>query len=288
MNKPLNELNTLVNHIQDSMERENVLRDIDMMCLRIINQEYKNTDFLNRQDFDVLRRTHEFFNYLLGYHQQSLVWKEILSKIPLTTIHRTFDFCPGAAPKIEWGLESLNYQGELYIFDLDHIACEQIKLLLAILKISYPVYFIQNDIFLPFDKTADLITANHILDDLVLNYYCQLKGLNLRSLYASEEEFKSSVEKILDIELEFICDAFYKCVDQKLNSNGYFILAHYPSLTERVLNLSKWSDKIGQMMQTIYDLFVDVGYEPFMPLLMEKNVTYFILKKGNMELKKCS
>jgi hypothetical protein len=271
--------------IDDKIEFENIQRDLEMLYLRIQSQEYKNTDFLNRQEFDTPRRTYEFFNYLQGYYKHSCDWALLLKKIPLEKMATIFDFCPGSSPKIQWALKILNYQQRIFIFDNDPIACDQMKLLLNILAVNYEYTFLQQDIFYNHHEQADLITANHIFDDLVLNDYCQRNAMNIRSIYGSEKLLRSAIQ---DIPNHFNKNSFLNnlihAINQKLKQDGYLIMTHYFGLTEKALNLSDWSKWIQQLLTDVYQAFLDFNYSPFMPLnacLADDDKQYFILRKGN-------
>jgi hypothetical protein len=284
MDKYLKRIAKLLTEINNPVELDNIQRDLEMLCLRIESHEYCNTDFLNRQDFDTQRRTYEFFNYLLGYYHHSITWATVLKKIPLADLEVIFDFCPGGTPKIQWALRHLNYHKRLYIFDKDQVACEQVNLLLNILNVAYDFSFVQQDIFEPYSLSADLITANHIFDDLALDNYSKLKNIELRLVYSSEKLFRKVIQDIPHtLDTEAFCNRLFQTVDDKLKQNGYLIMSHYLGLTERALNFLEWSNWILKLMENLYDMFINRGYYPYIPLtnkiLPNTDKSFFILQK---------
>jgi hypothetical protein len=267
----------------DKVEKENICRDLSLFISRIQSKEYQHTDILSRQTFDTPRRTFEFFNYLISYFEQASHWVGILKQIPMQRIKRVIDFCPGSSPKVQWALQRLHYTQHLSIVDNDVLALNQLKVLLKIFDAPYQATFIHSDIFSVPGK-YDLVTANHIFDDLVLNEFCVAHHLVLRKLYADEKLFKDALDKIQanNIPIEFI-DRFVRFIDERVQDNGYLVMTHYLGLTECALNLKAWSLWIKKIMDIIYESFLGQGYT-----LISGNVTeyypssekhYFILHK---------
>lgn len=275
-------LNFLLDQIKDKVELENILRDIEVLCCRIESQEYKNTDFLGRQQFDTPRRTYEFVNYFIGYYEQSLAWVSILKKIPLNEIKIIFDFCAGRAPKVQWALKQLDYRDKLFIFDKDKTACQQLSLFLSILQVNYQYLFIDQDIYQLHSEQADLITANHVLDDLVLDDYCKIKKIPLATVYNSEEIFRIMIQDIpKNLDVEKFCARVFQAIHLKLKNQGYVIMNHYLSVTEKALNLREWSAWILVLLTQLCTIFIKNGYAQRQPLAESNSgSTFLILQKS--------
>ena len=267
------------------MERDNIARDISLLVSRIRSKEYENTDILNRQSFDTCRRTFEFFNYLIGYYNQATDWVNLLKQIPIDTINSICDLCPGSSPKVEWALQRLGYDKCLTIVDKDRIAVTQMKVLLNVFAANYSTDFHQLDLFVAEGK-YDLITANHIFDDLILNEFCLSRSIDLRVLYSDEKQFQLAIDEIQRTKnsMDMACQ-LRDFLQRHLESGGYVIMTHYVGLTEQALQLQDWSEWVYQIMGQLYVLLIEGGYlriDSQMNDTMTDSMSskqYFIVKK---------
>lgn len=281
------DIDFIKNHAQQAsgIELENISRDLSLFVSRIKTGEYKNTDFLKRQSFDTPRRVHEFFNYLIGYYNQASDWVSILKQVPLRELQSICDLCPGSSPKVQWALQRLNYGNKLAIVDQDLIAIEQMQVLLKIFQANYNVAFLPVDIF-SLSDTYDLVTANHIIDDLVLYNYCIKNKVQLRSLYGDEALFIKATNHILNNEdKSHLANELATLFDRILKEKGYLIMVQYAGLTEKALQLEAWCDWNYQIMLHVYELLMDKKYQsifitnkPKIDFFSEMK-EYFILKK---------
>lgn len=269
-----------------TMEAENIEKDLSFFVSRIKTGEYKNTDIMSRQSFDTMRRTYEFFNYLIGYHQHSCEWAKILELIPIEKLNSICDFCSGHSPKVQWALRKLKYKNKHFIVDQDELSISQMRTLLNILEVGYETTFIQDDLFSLKGK-YDLITANHIFDDIVLNDFCIKSQKPLRSLYASEQLFCESVDSIQKTyNQQIYANKLVILINSCLNNSGYIIMTHYSGITETALQLDSWTNWAYKIMLLTYDGLKKMGYKNTYDELPNKDIQNDDLEKRLFILQK--
>lgn len=261
MNKEIDFIKDYIAKNGNTIEAENIARDLSLFVSRIKTGEYKNTDIISRQSFDSHRRTFEFHNYLIGYYNSSRDWVEILKLIPLEKISNICDLCPGHSPKVQWALHTLKYNKKLFIVDKDMLAINQMQTLLNIIGVEYHHTFLQQDIF-SLQGKYDVITANHIFDDIVLNDYCIQSGKSLRDLYENEQTLCASISDIIKYyDQDRYANKLVSLLDSHINASGYITLSHYSGLTETALQLNTWVNWIYQIMRETCIMLENKNYK---------------------------
>ena len=283
----IQEISHYIQSCDNSMERDNIYRDLSLMMSRIKSGEYRDTDFSARNQFDTLRRTYEFFNYLIGYSEQAKFWQALIKQVDLDSHSRVCDLCPGSAPKVELALIKENFSGTLVIADQDPIANHQMKIILDIFSPCYTYSFKERNVF-SLKSQYDLITANHVFDDLLLYEYSQSSRLSLRDLYESEPLFSDITMQIMnnkECALNMMSKV-YKLIKRCLKKKGYFMMTHYLGLTESALNLLDWSIFVYRIMREIFGRFIDEQYQiidkhlPSADQYRANDQCFFILQNG--------
>lgn len=269
----------------NKFEQKNILADLNHIFHLIESQEYKNTSFITRDVLNTKKRSFEFFNYLLGYYEQAKVWCEILRRIPLKEIKYAIDLCPGYGPKIQWALHLLGYEGHLVSMDKNHGYLEQQKLILEILRIDYAHTYLNEDLFEVNIKPVNLIAGNHILDDLLLDYFSARGSNGLEAIYDSQTVFLTLTQRIMnDSGVHCLITKLIDKVDFLLKEKGYLVFSHYFGTTEKALGLSDWSNFICKQFEILQSEFLKNNYISIQKISQEalKNgdFTYFILKKN--------
>jgi hypothetical protein len=207
---------------------------------------------------------HEFFNYLNGYYQGSLLWQSLIGLVDLHETSTIMDWCSGLSPRIELALRSLGYSGRLIMVDSNLQSQQRLKSLVEMLGVDYDLDFIAEDLYLmkP-DYKADLITGNHIIDDLLLNEYCCMTGDSLFDLYGDEHKFTLAAQMIMsDVPVDAFCRKLSNTINSHLASDGTVILTHYFGVTEKALGLKEWSDWVGNVLLRLKSELLSVDYIP--------------------------
>jgi hypothetical protein len=253
-----------LNEVNDSVALDNITRDLNVFVKRIQTGEYLNTDFIARQTFDTPRRVHEFFNYLNGYYQGSLLWQSLIGLVDLHETSTIMDWCSGLSPRIELALRSLSYSGRLIMVDSNLQSQQRLKSLVEMLGVDYDLDFIAEDLYLMKSHyKADLITGNHIMDDLLLNEYCLMTGNSLFDLYGDEHEFTLATQMIMSyVSLDTFCHKLSNTINSHLASEGTMILTHYFGVTEKALGLKEWSDWVGNVLLRLKSELLSVAFTP--------------------------
>jgi len=189
IDKQLKNLNNQLKNL-NSTEQLNLYYDLLAMNERIEKGSYKETDFINRNTYNVAQRTKEFFIYLNSYYQIAKTWESILCTFPLSTYQKITHLCPGWAPKVEMAFCFLNYSGTINIIEANNDAA---KHLIESIKLFSPKFAIKNsstDFYSPNLGKSDLVIANHIIDDLLIDEYLKQNQKQSIEIYESEDRFK--------------------------------------------------------------------------------------------------
>jgi hypothetical protein len=226
-------------------ERENVLRDLGAVRDRLRAGEYARTDFLARNRFDILRRTREFMSYMNGWARHAETWAAILGELPFDRIARVEDVCPGWAPKIEIALAQIGFGGALILVDRDVEAAERLREFMRVFRPRYRIAIHDEDFFapsnVPLDRRADLVIANHAIDDLLIDRLAP----NATKVYEDEaaicEAFRA-IDSARQSALEEIAPRIAALLGARVREGGYLALAQYPSYVESVLDLGPGAD----------------------------------------------
>jgi len=244
IDKQLNEIKNKIESLSD-LEQENLVLDLYAINERIQSGNYKYTDFVNRNIYDITQRTREFFTYFKSYYRFAKTWESILSTFPLEDINVIIDLCPGWAPKLEMSLCYLNYSGTVRLIDkhnesLIHLddALEMFNPRFTIEKMASDFYFYQY-------SAEKLVIANHIIDDLLIDYYCKLKNVALQEVYETESVFLKVIDDIYKIMNSNYSDFVSKLAESLspyVACGGYLLLTQYSSMSEVNHSIKNWSE----------------------------------------------
>ncbi|KTD57425.1 hypothetical protein [Legionella shakespearei] len=234
------------------IEKENIKRDLQLVSNTIDSGEYQSTELLNRNRFDTQKRTYEFFSYIKGYYEQATHWKMMLQNIISENTLSILDIGPGFSPKIELALKLLNFKGNLTVLDKSESALNGLKDILALSGIPFKLNCICDDLFLVQSATYDVVTANHLFDDLMLDGFCRAQGRSLVEVYESEGSMIRTTHEIINA---FDTQELEECIDQCFNSlvrpGGYLLLRHYQGITEKALELEQWYEFITRFFNKV-------------------------------------
>ncbi|MDR0859805.1 MAG: hypothetical protein LBO09_02210 [Candidatus Peribacteria bacterium] len=219
------------------MELQRLDADLHTLYERLINREYLETDFSQKNKYNIPERTQEFFKYLSDYCKNARTWEAILQKFEMAKISRIANLCPGRAPKIELALYYLGYQGVIEIIDKDTKAMDQIQNFMHLFKYEYKIQKRVTDIFAAKKSTPyELIIANHIIDDTFLFFYAKRKKIGIEDIYTNESKLVQLWETVLKEDTTAIQEAFLEelsnfliCISEK---GTIVIFSQYQSYIE--------------------------------------------------------
>lgn len=244
-------------------EREHILRDLQAMTQRIQAGEYRHTDFVARSTFDIPRRTAEFFRYFAGYQEQAERLAALLKAVPMAGITSITDLCPGWAPKIEMALLLAGFQGDVYLFDKSRKYAAQLEIFLRILRPAFRTLSVQGDLLTEAaPPRTQLVIANHIVDDLIIDLYVSQAGLSADALYGCETTFIRSTSEIPEVlDADQIAVKLATALNRFVLPRGYLILTHYLSVTESCLDLHRWADYTADVFLQVQQVLYQQGYQ---------------------------
>ena len=244
------------------IEADNIYVELYAMLERLRNGNYKYTDFVNRNKYDIYRRTREFFIYFKSYYNLASTISKVLETFDLKNYPHIIDLCPGWAPKLEIALKQLDYTGEVTVIDYSNEATNELTDFIQLFKPEFSVNIINKNIYDLHNTNASLVVANHIIDDLLINEYCTLHEKNLVDVYTTETVFLETIQRIpeeINI-IEFIKKTVLT-LDKYISNNGYLIISQYGSLTDKNLGISNWVKLITDAFQQVIQSLKEIGYK---------------------------
>jgi hypothetical protein len=266
MNKQLTEFNLALGSKKYSIrEQKGLQEDLDAVYLRLLKHEYSRGSF-SRNKFDIPDKVHEVYVNIEYYSQIGKVWEEILKKIRINNYHDIADICPGFSPKVELGLHFAGFQGDVYLIDKDKKSLIQLKHFLDLYNVKFKSTFLIQDIFGKRYRSFDLVTANHAMDDLTLNYFSGKFGINMKNIYENEGVLSDFWKKILNDKeknLSEITAVIIRSFDKLVNPNGVICLFEYKSYAERMLDLRSEYVFTRQLFRKVVSALKTKGYRDF-------------------------
>jgi len=179
----------------------------------------------------------------LDYYQYATeTWRKILDKLNFRNLKTVFDLCPGWSPKLELALLETDFSGILYAVDKSKDNLNILKNLIEPFPKKFIVKYIQADILnlskAFSDLSADLILANHIVDDMLLDNYLKGNHSNIE-LFENPVLLKKTWHKILNQDNNFtqIKERLKEILASRLNPGGYLLLAQYLGYQENLYKL---------------------------------------------------
>jgi hypothetical protein len=234
-------------------ERANLARDLGAIVLRLRAGEYATTDFIAPNVFDVARRTHEFFEYMRGIDRVAWRAAELIRPVLSSDVREVIDLCPGRIPKVEMALMRLGFEGIVTLVDKDEEAVAELESLVAMFAPRFSMRMHTEDIFGRADHpSADLVIANHVLDDALVDRYAARLGLDPTGFYEDEAELRRSWALIMGARAEILGDfpaTFARAVERFVRSGGRLLLTHYQSYVETLLGGAEVSTFFGQLFE---------------------------------------
>ena len=105
--------------------------------------------------------------------------------------------------------------------------------------------------------------GNHILDDLIIDEFCQINQISYENLYQSEDcflEYIVEIQKFFDNFQNELAKKFFTMINSYVYDKGIFILTQYPSVFETHNELFSWSKKTIDLLKNIKLIAEIKGY----------------------------
>ncbi|ARM32107.1 hypothetical protein B0B39_00495 [Legionella longbeachae] len=247
----LDQISKKIGHLS-LVEKENIARDLKLILSFINSGEYNNTELLHRNRFDTQKRTYEFFSYIQGYYRHAMDWFDFLQNIPLKDMTSILDIGPGFSPKLALALKRANYTGSLTLLDKSEIALHGLKQFLEMMGVSFETHLLCEDIFDKSHHCYQLVAANHLFDDLIIDAYCNSHQTSAKELYEDEISFiKTTEDIILGFDKTRLLMNISTVFSKTVARNGYLLIRHYKGLTEQALELSNWHEYVSHFFENV-------------------------------------
>ncbi len=244
---------------RDDVTVANLERDLSAVLRRLHAGEYARTDFVERNVFDVPRRTREFFSYMEGYLRLAGRWIEALDGFPISELDDVVDLCPGWAPKIELALLRTGFRGTVVVVDTDARALAALSSLIAGFAPPFTMAAECADFFAPPARRFRCAVANHVVDDLILSRFAPEPS---SSLYEDEGALVAAWLKIAERADEVVAgfpaelaEAFSRWVAP----DGWLLLSHYDSFVDELLG-SPVRALVDQVFRATVSALVERGF----------------------------
>jgi len=228
----------LQNDLSDK-ERVAVIKDLELVKARYEKLEYAK-GFSSPRGFDVQYRTDQAYAELEFLSKLADLWSFIFSDITLTKNHTVIDVCPGYSPKIELALIKRDFEGTVCIIDQDIQAVERLKIILSLFNPRYVMRTVHQNIFSHLGQKGFFAAANHIVDDVVLNEWCNDHHQSLHGIYQDEKLVKAAwnnIQKTTKKKQIDLAQSIAHVFDSFVEPGGYLCFTQYPSYMETLLQL---------------------------------------------------
>jgi hypothetical protein len=256
----LDEVSALLERIRDSakgredFEADNLRRDLSVLAARLESGAYKESDFAARNVYDVPRRTREFLRYFAGWNAQAARWGALLAP-HISGVREVIDLCPGWAPKIELALARLRFGGRVRMIDKDENAMRELLSFFALLDAPLRAEAIRADVFdTPPASEAELVVANHVVDDVLLDRWAPKMGLDKARIYEEEAALAEAWERILERRSEIeeeLPRELAEALSRHVLRGGVLIVSHYPSNIEQLIGTAEITETFAALFRLL-------------------------------------
>ncbi len=259
----LNEIQNLRNTLDLSELEENRLQgELAKVRNRLQAREYQIHSF-SKNTHNVLERVRDVYAELDFYCRFGRSWQGLLTAIGLSNTQSIIDLCPGFTPKVELGLCYANFKGKAFLVNKDAHSLKELVKFLKLFAPQFTYELLDVDIFEAPLPVCDIVTANHVLDDLVLDRYCTLHHLSPDCFYEDESELKIAWQAILNessSSLDTAVARFCALALQITAPQGYLIVTQYQSYIERILKLREVTSFTKKLLEQCRQTLCQLGF----------------------------
>lgn len=222
-----------------------------------------------------------FNRFHLDYYQRIADnWYSILQTILVSDKTTICDFLCGWAPKIWLSLLETNFRWTYYLLDKKDEFLSEAKDMLAIFEPTFDIDIIQKDIIK--EKIwgkFDIVVANHVIDDILLEYYCDIKWIDSSSIYDDWDLFMKVWEDIYSDNVFFssLVEKVSCIFIEMINNDWYLLISQYLWHIEENFNMRR-SDEICRIfIDNLINLLIQKWFEsrPDIVDSVYKNLSFF-------------
>lgn len=174
------------------------------------------------------------------YYQYCVeTWKKIFARFSQKKLQTITDLCPGWSPKIEIALFRTNYSGIVNIIDKVPGHIDTLVTLVRSFPINFKLKPVVTDLLGPIITKippADLVVANHIIDDLLIDLYQKTKKTSHNNIFEDPDTYLEICQKI--IKSPNLQDTIIHKLQNRLlhliNPSGYLLITQYQGYQEKL------------------------------------------------------
>jgi hypothetical protein len=247
-------------------ERANLGRDLAAVEKRLAAGEYASTDFIAKNTFDVPRRTREFFAYMCSLDRLAdRTGEAIRSALSSSSeVREVIDLCPGRIPKVEMALMRLGFGGSVTAADKDGEALADLEAFAKMLAPAFSLRVHATDVFAHTGQLkADLVIANHVIDDLLIDRHALELGIDTARIYEEEDELQSAWKRILG-DRERLARTFPPALARSLahfvGPGGRLLITQYAGYVETLLGGSEATEFFLHLFDSTVDELGRIGF----------------------------
>jgi hypothetical protein len=245
-----------------SIEKKRLQEDLETIYARLSKREYTIGGFSTNK-FDVPDKTLEVFVNIDYYGKIGRTWARIFKELSVSRFHSIADICPGYTPKVELGLYYARYSGSVEVIDADKQSLIRLVAFMSVFRPEFKLHVSRKNIFAPSTVSYDVVTANHVLDDVILWHFARKLGVTLDEIYGSEQTYIRTWKQILsnkEKNIREITPLLVRSFDSLVRKGGFLCLAHYSSYTDRMLNQRKAYFFTQTVFHRVTDELASLGY----------------------------
>ena len=223
------------------IEKKRIEEELNALAERLKNRKYKIA-YTAYNIFNIPDRTEDLYEHLKFYCDTGRTWAVLLSAINIHSYGKVVDLCPGFAPKVELGLFYLDYQGEVIIVDKRMDSMKKLEEMLMLFGPKYKITPKKIELFKPHPQSYPVVIANHIIDDLVMDYFAKKFNISSQEIYEKEGKLIEIWGKILSgkqSHAEEILPHLVQGVGSLIQKGGWLLMAQYQSYIEKLFNLKE-------------------------------------------------
>ncbi|MCX6733448.1 MAG: hypothetical protein NTX63_01405 [Candidatus Peregrinibacteria bacterium] len=246
-----------------NVEKKRLEKDLQAVSERLQKKEYQKGGF-SMNKFDVPDRTREFYVYLQFYCLIGKTWAAVLNELHIEKYKEIVDLCPGYTPKIELALFYLKYKGKLTILDKDRNAMNELEKFLALFEPQYTINKKTVDMFRSRAKKYKMVLANHIVDDLVIDYFSSKWSISSHDLYEKEGQFQALWQRVLEHEQDHyveILPQIVRALEGYVETKGWICITHYKSYMEKLLDLENATRFTRKLLKGVIAELIKKGFK---------------------------
>ncbi len=218
-------------------------------------------------------------------------WYAIFQELDINQYSIICELSPGWAPKIEIALSQIGFSWKIILVDKQKSFLDELEDNLSIFSPEFDIVKKWENILELVDVRADILIWNHIIDDLILDYYCELEGIDVNNLYYDGNKFVSIRADIQRDSwlVEELVEKLVERFETIINDGGYLLLAQYPGETEKNFGLDISIELCRWMTEKIKVELEKRGFAEDLEIkkkAYKRLETYFFEEKDILILKK--